>query len=173
MKYKERPVCLRRKGNAKYTDETLVDIDRERFDFFCEAFGGYKAVSEKIGKHSEYIDRVFRERKADVLPFPTYILICDTFGLEDKFLMGFGKTREFERWVKQNKPETKKDKHAVCDEYCIGCMHSFKASSLTMEVELGCSFYCSTGEMRGCPAGTGCNRKEEGKNTPKPFSIFY
>ena len=173
MKYKERPVGLRRKGNSKYTDATLVDLDRERFDLFCAAFGGDKAVSLKIGKSSEYIYRVFREVKENALPFQAYIKICDLYGIPDKFLMGYGLTRDFERWVRNHKPETKKEKHAVCDEYCKGCMYSSKFSSLMLPVELGCDYMFVTGERRGCPAGTGCNQKTVGVNRQRPLTILY
>lgn len=173
MKYKERPVGLTRKGNAKYTDATLVDLDRERFDLFCATFGGYKAVSIKIGKSYEYIDRVFRERQTDVLPFPTYVKICDIYNIPDKFLMGYGSTRDFHRWLNRNRPEIKKEKHAVCAKFCNGCMYSSKYSSLTLPVELGCDYMFVTGERRGCPAGTGCNRKTVGVNRQRPLTILY
>lgn len=173
MKYKVRPVDFSRRGNEKYTDATLVDLDRERFDFFCETFGGYKEVSAKIGRCRDYIDRVFRDRQDRVLPFPTYVKLCDTYGIPDKFLMGYGATRDFERWINKNRPEEKKEKHAVCDEYCKGCMYCSKYPSLTLPVEDGCDYNFVTGKMRGCPAGEGCNKKKTGVSRQRPLTIIY
>lgn len=66
-----------------------------------------------------------------------------------------------------------KEKHAVCDEYCKGCMYSQKFSSLTMPVELGCDYMFVTGKQRGCPAGSGCNKKTVGVNRQRPLTILY
>lgn len=172
MKYKERPKTFAKYNPQKRERQTVIDIDRDRFDYFAAAFGGLPAISLAIGRSNGYLNHVLIDYD-NAIPFPAYIKICDTFELPDKFLMGYGLTRAFERWVRNHKPETKKEKHAVCDEYCKGCMYSSKFSSLMLPVELGCDYMFVTGERRGCPAGTGCDQKKVGVNRQRPLTIIY
>lgn len=171
MKYRERPTD-KSLTKRRYDLEDLVDINRERFDLFCEFFGGVETVSSSIGKNRDYIRHCLNYYK-DKIPFRFYIVLCDTYKIPDKYLMGYGETREFRRWLNRNKPQEKKEKHAVCDEYCKGCMYSSKFSSLMMPVELGCDYMFVTGQRRGCPAGTGCNKKTVGVNRQRPLTILY
>lgn len=45
----------------------------------------------------------------------------------------------------------------ACDGYCRGCIY------LARGLYLSCDFFSVTGQVRGCPAGTGCTRKKTGK----------
>lgn len=171
MKYRERPTDRNLK-KRRYDFEDLVEINTERFDLFCDTFGGLENVSHTIGRSRDYLRKCLYNYK-NMIPFRFYIVLCDTYKIPDKFLMGYGETRDFRRWLNRNKPKEKKEKHAVCDEYCKGCMYSSKFSSLTMPVELGCDYMFVTGERRGCPAGTGCNKKTVGVNRQRPLTILY
>lgn len=159
MRYKVRPPV---KAN-KFNKMDLIDINRERFDLFCDAFGGMEVVSKEIGYSQEYLYNALRNNCGKI-PFPAYVLICDTYGLPDKFLMGYGEKRDLIKWIKRNAPERKehKQKHAVVDAYCKDCMYRSKAPSPNLPVEDCCDYYFVTKVMRGCPAGTGCTRKSSG-----------
>lgn len=45
----------------------------------------------------------------------------------------------------------------ACDGYCRGCIY------LARGLYLSCDFFSVTGQLRGCPAGTGCTRRVTGK----------
>lgn len=167
MKYKHRPPV--KVNNHNRMD--LIDIDMERFEMFCEAFGGKREISREIGKCSDYLTATLNKYYGKI-PFPAYVTICDTYGLPDKFLMGYGEKRDLVRWIKLNapEPESNNQRHAVCDDYCIGCMYLSKAPSPNLPVEKCCDFNFTENEPRGCPAGTGCKRKRSGKiQPPRPL----
>ena len=92
MKYKHRPPV--KVNNHNRMD--LIDIDMERFELFCEAFGGKREISREIGKCSDYLTATLN-KYCGKIPFPTYVAICDTYGLPDKFLMGYGEKRDLVR----------------------------------------------------------------------------
>ena len=52
-----------------------------------------------------------------------------------------------------------KRKEAICDSYCKGCVFNgyFNGKSLTV-----CEYFLRTGQLRPCPAGTGCTVKQTG-----------
>lgn len=43
----------------------------------------------------------------------------------------------------------------VCDLWCEGCRHL-----MSDHWDIRCEFLCHTGQVRGCPAGTGCTRRD-------------
>ena len=47
----------------------------------------------------------------------------------------------------------------TCDKYCWNCIY-FQNIYDTAQV---CNYFLETGLQRGCPPGTGCNKKIKGK----------
>lgn len=52
-----------------------------------------------------------------------------------------------------------KRKEAICDSYCKGCVFCGYFNGQTLYV---CEYFLRTGQLRPCPAGTGCTVKQKG-----------
>ena len=58
-------------------------------------------------------------------------------------------------------------KSPICDtKTCARCIYSFSLSGT-----LACDYILATGHSRGCPAGTGCDKRQTGKRKKKALRI--
>lgn len=173
MKYKERDKTRASTlPKRKYNRHDLVELDQERFWYFLREMGGHRVVSERIGYSDGYINHALRDYDG-MLPFPAFVRICDIYEIPDKYFMGYGENRVFRKLVERIKPK-KKEKHALCDDYCIGCIYTSMNPSISLPPERGCDYNYVTGLMRGCPAGTGCDKREIGqRNGIKAMTVKY
>jgi hypothetical protein len=56
-------------------------------------------------------------------------------------------------------------REGVCDKYCEGCIfagHVNGCHGITL-----CEYFLTTGQLRPCPAGTGCTVKRRGKKVSR------